>query len=152
MTSGTDSTHFSPDMTCTRAQAIMFLWCAAGKPVPETTNNPFVDVSADDYYYQAVLWAVEKGITSGTSRDHFSPNAQVTRAQAIMFLYRCAGSPAVEHAASFDDVQPTAYYAEAVAWAAAAGVTGGTGSNCFSPDAVCTRAQIVCFLYQHFAA
>lgn len=152
VTSGTDSTHFSPDMTCTRAQAIMFLWCAAGKPVPETTNNPFVDVSADDYYYQAVLWAVEKGITSGTSRDHFSPNAQVTRAQAIMFLYRCAGSPAVEHAVSFDDIAPTAYYAEAVAWAAAAGVTGGTGNNCFSPDAVCTRAQIVCFLYQHFAA
>lgn len=152
VTSGTDSTHFSPDMTCTRAQAIMFLWCAAGKPVPETTNNPFVDVSADDYYYQAVLWAVEKGITSGTSRDHFSPNAQVTRAQAIMFLYRCAGSPAVEHAVSFDDIAPTAYYAEAVAWAAAAGVTGGTGNNCFSPGAVCTRAQIVCFLYQHFAA
>lgn len=152
VTSGTDSTHFSPNMTCTRAQAIMFLWCAAGRPTPETTNNPFVDVSTDDYYYQAVLWAVAKGITGGTSRDHFSPNAQVTRAQAIMFLYRYAGSPAVEHATSFDDVAPTAYYAEAVAWAAAAGITGGTGNNCFSPNASCTRAQIVCFLYKHFAA
>ena len=152
VTSGTDSTHFSPNMTCTRAQAIMFLWCAAGRPTPETTNNPFVDVSTDDYYYQAVLWAVAKGITGGTSRAHFSPNAQVTRAQAIMFLYRYAGSPAVEHATSFDDVAPTAYYAKAVAWAAAAGITGGTGNNCFSPNASCTRAQIVCFLYKHFAA
>ena len=111
-----------------------------------------MDVSTDDYYYQAVLWAVAKGITGGTSRDHFSPNAQVTRAQAIMFLYRYAGSPAVEHATSFDDVAPTAYYAEAVAWAAAAGITGGTGNNCFSPNASCTRAQIVCFLYKRFAA
>lgn len=129
-------------MICTRAQAVMFLWNAAGNPTPKTTDNPFVDVSEDAYYYQAMLWAVGEGITVGTSNNCFSPDMIATRSQIVSFLYRYAGSPAVENAASFTDVPVTAYYADAVAWAMAEGVTEGTGNNCFSPLRDCTRAEM----------
>ena len=151
VTVGTGNGHFSPDMICTRAQAVMFLWNAAGNPTPKTTDNPFVDVSEDAYYYQAMLWAVGEGITVGTGNNCFSPDMIATRSQIVSFLYRYAGSPAVENAASFTDVPVTAYYADAVAWAMAEGVTVGTGNNCFSPLRDCTRAEMVCFLYNYFA-
>ncbi len=151
VTEGTGGGHFSPNMVCTRAQAVMFLWNAAGCPAPKTTENPFTDVSESAYYYQAMLWAVGEGITEGTGGGCFSPNMVVTRSQIVSFLYRYVGSPAVEHAASFTDVPATAYYADAVAWAVAEGVTEGTGGGCFSPLRDCTRAEMVCFLYNWFA-
>lgn len=151
VTNGTSKDHFSPDMSCTRAQAVMFLWNAAGKPTPKSMNNPFVDVSEDAYYYQAVLWAVGEGITNGTDDHHFSPNLTANRAQCVTFLYRYVGAPAVENKTTFADVPATAYYADAVAWAAAEGVTNGTSSTTFSPLMNCTRAHMVRFLYNYFA-
>lgn len=147
ITTGTTASTFSPDATCTRAQMVTFLWRAAGSPTPTGYNNPFADVKSDAYYYNAVLWAVEKGITSGTSATTFSPDATVTRGQTVTFLYRGAGSPAAGNT-SFADVDTGAYYAPAVAWAAGAGITSGTSASTFSPDAGCTRAQIVTFLYR----
>ena len=147
ITSGTSATTFSPDMSCTRAQMVTFLWRAAGSP-KATGSNPFTDVSSGAYYYDAVLWAAEQGITSGTSATTFAPDATVTRSQTVTFLWRQAGSPVVNYAMSFTDVPADAYYAEAVRWAVSEGITAGTGDNAFSPDAVCTRAQIVTFLYR----
>lgn len=146
ITSGTSATTFSPDMSCTRAQIVTFLWRANGAPKADGAN-PFTDVSADAYYYDAVLWAVKEGITSGTSATTFSPDVTVTRGQTVTFLYRAAGAPAVS-GGSFADVAADAYYADAVAWAVKEGVTSGTGGNSFSPDAPCTRGQIVTFLYR----
>ena len=146
ITSGTSATTFSPDMSCTRAQIVTFLWRANGSPKADGAN-PFTDVSADAYYYDAVLWAVKEGITSGTSAATFSPDATVTRGQTVTFLYRAAGAPAVS-GGSFADVAADAYYADAVAWAVKEGVTSGTGGNSFSPDAPCTRGQIVTFMYR----
>lgn len=146
ITSGTSATTFSPDMSCTRAQIVTFLWRANGSPKADGAN-PFTDVSADAYYYDAVLWAVKEGITSGTSATTFSPDATVTRAQTVTFLYRAAGAPAVT-GGSFADVAADVYYADAVAWAVKEGVTSGTGGNNFSPDAPCTRGQIVTFMYR----
>ena len=146
ITSGTSTNTFSPDMSCTRAQIVTFLWRANGSPKADGAN-PFTDVSADAYYYDAVLWAVKEGITSGTSATTFSPDATVTRAQTVTFLYRAAGAPAVT-GGSFADVAADAYYAGAVAWAVKEGVTSGTGGNNFSPDAPCTRGQIVTFMYR----
>ena len=147
ITEGTSATTFSPGASCTRAQMVTFLWRAAGSPAPKSAANPFKDVSANDYYYAAVLWAVENGITSGTGADTFSPSATVTRGQTVTFLYRAAGSPAVS-GGSFSDVAANAYYAKAVAWAAENGITSGTGSGKFSPGADCTRGQIVTLLYR----
>lgn len=146
ITSGTSATTFSPDMSCTRAQIVTFLWQANGSPKADGAN-PFTDVSADAYYYDAVLWAVKEGITSGTSAATFSPDATVTRGQTVTFLYRAAGAPAVS-GGSFADVSGDAYYADAVAWAVKESVTSGTGGNNFSPDAPCTRGQIVTFMYR----
>ena len=148
ITKGTDDTHFSPDGICTRAQAVTFLWRAAGSPKPETRTMPFADVPAGSYYYDAVLWAVENGITEGTSDTTFSPNAICTRAQIVTFLWRSEKSPAAGTANPFADVKSTAYYANAVLWAVKAGITKGTTSTTFSPDADCTRAQIVTFLWR----
>ncbi len=148
ITSGTSATTFSPSATCTRAQAVTFLWRAAGCPEPTSASNPFSDVHSGDYYYKAVLWAVENGITSGTSATTFSPNAQCNRAQIVTFLWRSAGSPDGLGDTSFSDVNSNAYYAGAVAWAVGEGVTSGTGGNCFSPNTSCVRAQIVTFLYR----
>ena len=145
ITSGTSATTFSPDMSCTRAQIVTFLWRANGSPKADGAN-PFTDVSADAYYYDAVLWAVKEGITSGTGGNNFSPDATVTRGQTVTFLYRAAGAPAVT-GGSFADVAADAYYADAVAWAVKEGVTSGTSATTFSPDAPCTRGQIVTFLY-----
>ena len=147
ITNGTSATTFGPDVSCTRAQMVTFLWRAAGSPEPTTANNPFTDVQAGSYYYDAVLWAVEQGITSGTSATTFAPDATVTRAQTVTFLYRAAGSPAVS-GGSFADISADAYYADAVAWAVSEGVTVGTSDTTFSPNMNCTRAQIVTFMYR----
>ena len=148
ITKGTDDTHFSPDGICTRAQAVTFLWRAAGSPEPETHTMPFTDVSADSYYYDAVLWAVENGITKGTSDTTFSPNMTCSRAQIVAFLWRSEKSPAAGTANPFADVKSTAYYADAVLWAVKENITKGTTNTTFSPDADCTRAQIVTFLWR----
>ena len=148
ITKGTDATHFSPDGICTRAQAVTFLWRAAGSPKPETRTMPFTDVPAGSYYYDAVLWAVENGITKGTSDTTFSPNMTCTRAQIVAFLWRSEKSPAAGTANPFADVKSTAYYADAVLWAVKENITKGTTSTTFSPNADCTRAQIVTFLWR----
>ena len=148
ITKGTDDTHFSPDGICTRAQAVTFLWRTAGSPEPETRTMPFTDVPVGSYYYDAVLWAVENGITKGTSDTTFSPNAICTRAQSVTFLYRASGSPAVSGSAEFSDVSTTAFYADAVAWAAKKGITTGIGGGLFGSDNDCTRSQIVTFLWR----
>ena len=148
ITKGTDDTHFSPDGICTRAQAVTFLWRAAGSPKPETRAMPFTDVPVGSYYYDAVLWAVENGITKGTSDTTFSPNMTCTRAQIVAFLWRSEKSPAAGTANPFADVKSTAYYADAVLWAVKENITKGTTSTTFSPNADCTRAQIVTFLWR----
>jgi len=148
ITSGTGRFTFSPNAVCTRAQTVTFLWRAAGSPRPVSTVNPFTDVHYGDYFYQAVLWAVENGITMGTSATTFSPDATVTRAQVVTFLWRANGQPAAWNS-GFTDVSADAYYAKAVAWAVQNGITTGTGFGVFSPDAACTRAQIVTFLYRY---
>ena len=148
ITKGTDDTHFSPDGICTRAQAVTFLWRAAGSPKPETRTMPFTDIPAGSYYYDAVLWAVENGITKGTSDTTFSPNMTCTRAQIVAFLWRSEKSPAAGTANPFADVKSTAYYADAVLWAVKENITRGTTNTTFSPDADCTRAQIVTFLWR----
>ena len=148
ITKGTTATTFSPNATCTRAQAVTFLWRAAGSPEPETRTMPFTDIPVGSYYYDAVLWAVENGITKGTSDTTFSPNMTCTRAQIVAFLWRSEKSPAAGTANPFADVKSTAYYADAVLWAVKENITKGTTNTTFSPDADCTRAQIVTFLYR----
>ena len=151
ITKGTSETTFSPDASCTRAQMATFLWRAAGSPDPVGSTNPFTDVSADAYYAKAVQWAVEQGITNGTSETTFSPDADCTRAQMATFLWRNAGSPAPAGDSNpFADVSADAYYAEAVQWAVEQGITNGTSETTFSPDADCTRGQMVTFLYRFF--
>ena len=151
ITKGTDDTHFSPDGICTRAQAVTFLWRTAGSPKPETRAMPFTDVPVGSYYYDAVLWAVENGITKGTSETRFSPNMTCSRAQIVTFLWRSEKSPAAGTANPFADVKSTAYYAGAVLWAVREDITKGTTNTTFSPDADCTRAQIVTFLWRALA-
>ena len=148
ITSGTSATTFSPDGSCTRAQAVTFLWRAAGSPEPKSAAMPFTDVPAGSYFEKAVLWAVENGITKGTSDTTFSPDASCTRAQIVTFLWRAGGSPAVSGNSAFSDVASDAYYAAAVAWAEKNGVTGGIGGGLFGSDNTCTRAQIVTFIYR----
>ena len=148
ITKGTDDSHFSPDGICTRAQAVTFLWRTAGSPKPEIRAMPFTDVPVGSYYYDAVLWAVENGITKGTSDTTFSPNMTCSRAQIVAFLWRSEKSPAAGTANPFADVKSTAYYADAVLWAVKENITKGTTSTTFSPNADCTRAQIVTFLWR----
>ena len=148
ITKGTTATTFSPNATCTRAQAVTFLWRAAGSPEPETRTMPFTDIPVGSYYYDAVLWAVENGITKGTSDTTFSPNMTCTRAQIVAFLWRSEKSPAAGTANPFADVKSTAYYADAVLWAVKENITKGTTSTTFSPNVDCTRAQIVTFLWR----
>lgn len=147
ITSGTSRYTFSPDVACTRAQVVTFLWRAAGSPAPMLNKNPFTDVHTSDYYYDAVLWAVQNGITNGTSAKTFSPDATVTRAQVVTFLWRANGQPAAGNS-GFVDVSSNAYYAKAVDWAFANGITTGMDYGAFDPDTACTRAQIVTFLYR----
>ena len=148
ITKGTDDTHFSPDSICTRAQAVTFLWRTAGSPAPKTSTMPFTDVPVGSYYYDAVLWAVENGITKGTSDTTFSPNMTCSRAQSVTFLWRSEKSPAAGTANPFADVKSTAYYADAVLWAVKENIIKGTTNTTFSPNADCTRAQIVTFLWR----
>lgn len=148
ITSGTSATTFNPDGSCTRAQAVTFLWRAAGSPEPKSAAMPFTDVPAGSYFEKAVLWAVENGITKGTSDTTFGPDASCTRAQIVTFLWRAGGSPAVSGNSAFSDVASDAYYAAAVAWAEKNGVTGGIGGGLFGSDNTCTRAQIVTFLHR----
>ncbi len=148
ITLGTSTTTFSPDMSCTRAQMVTFLWRSAGSPSPANGDNPFIDVSAGAYYYDAVLWAAEHGITIGTTDTTFSPDNTVIRGQTVTFMYRNAGSPKVYTVSPFVDVPSDAYYADAVVWAASNDITKGTTDTTFSPNESCTRAQIVTFLYR----
>ena len=148
ITSGTNATTFDPNGTCTRAQAVTFLWRAAGSPTPKTKLMPFPDVPVGSYYWNAVLWAIEQGITEGTSYITFSPNDSCTRAQIVTFLWRAKGNPAVSGNAPFTDVPPDAYYSAAVTWAEKNGITGGIGNGLFGSNNTCTRAQIVTFLYR----
>ena len=148
ITQGTDDTHFSPDGICTRAQAVTFLWRTAGSPASKTSAMPFTDVPVGSYYYDAVLWAVENGITKGTSETRFSPDDTCTRAQIVAFLWRSEKSPAAGSRNLFADVKSTAYYADAVLWAVKEDITKGSTNTTFSPDADCTRAQIVTFLWR----
>ena len=147
ITNGVSSNMFAPDDPCTRAQIVTFLWRAAGSPAPKSMSS-FTDVPADAFYAKAVAWAVENGITSGTGEGKFSPNAICTRAQSVTFLYRTSGSPAVSGSAEFSDVSTTAFYADAVAWAAKKGITTGIGGGLFGSDNDCTRSQIVTFLWR----
>ena len=149
VTGGTSATTFTPDGICTRAQAVTFLWRAAGSPEPKTSTMPFTDVKAGSYYYDAVLWAVEQGITAGTSATTFAPDLNCSRAQIVTFLYRAAGSPAISGNPAFSDVASDAYYAKAVKWAEANGITSGIGGGLFGSDNDCTRAQIVTFIYRY---
>ena len=151
VTYGTSATTFSPDVIVSRAQMVTFLWRAHGSPAPRSSVNPFTDITSDMYYYDAVLWAVENGVTNGISATTFSPDATVTRAQAVTFQWRAAGSPAVS-GSSFADVADSAYYAGAVSWAVENGVTNGISATTFSPDVGVSRAQAVTFLWRQLAA
>ena len=147
ITNGTDATHFSPNAGCTRGQVVTFLWRAAGEPVV-SGNVGFVDVAPGSYCYEAVKWAVANGITNGTDATHFLPNATCTRGQVVTFMYRAEGEPAVGGSNGFVDVAPGSYCYEAVKWAVANGITKGTNTTHFSPNATCTRGQVVTFLYR----
>lgn len=153
ITNGTSSTTFSPYKSCTRAEIVTFLWRAAGSPEPTTTRNPFRDVNAVTHssYYKAILWASQKGITSGTSTTAFSPDQVCTRAQIVTFLYRYAGQPSGYYSNPFKDVSATseASYYNAVLWAVGKGITTGTSATTFSPYASCNRAEAVTFLYRY---
>ena len=148
ITTGTGNNYFTPDGICTRAQAVTFLWRVAGSPTPKTEAMPFEDVLDGSYYYEAVLWAVENGITVGTSATTFSPELTCSRAHIVTFLWRAANSPSVKMDNPFTDVAADAYYIDAVLWAVKHKITVGTTLSTFSPDEGCTRAQIVTFLYR----
>lgn len=151
ITNGTTATTFSPNVACSRAQIVTFLWRAAGKPAPKSSVSAFTDVKTGQYYSDAVLWAVEQGITNGTSASTFSPDAVCTRAQIVTFLWRAAGKPAPKgNSNPFSDVKANQYYTDAVLWAVEQGITNGTSATTFSPDAVCTRSQIVTFIYRYY--
>ena len=148
ITGGIGNGLFGPNDPCTRAQIVTFLWRAAGSPAPKNTGTAFGDVKPGSFYEQAVAWAVENGITGGTGEGMFSPDATCTRAQSVTFLYRASGSPAVSDKAEFSDVSTTAFYADAVAWAAKKGITTGIGGGLFGSGNDCTRGQIVTFLWR----
>ena len=149
ITGGIGNDLFAPNQPCTRGQIVTFLWRAAGSPAPKSMSS-FTDIAEDAYYAKAVAWAVENGITGGTGDGKFSPDATCTRAQSVTFLYRAAGSPKVSSSAEFGDVATNAYYADAVAWAAKNGITGGIGGGLFGSGNDCTRGQIVTFLYRNY--
>ena len=148
ITGGKTAEIFSPHAACTRAQTVTFLWRAAGKPAPKSDVNPFTDLVKDAYYYDAVLWAVEQGITKGATATTFAPDATVNRSQTVTFLHRFAGSPAAETSTAFSDVVAGSYYENAVQWAVENGITLGKTDTSFAPTAPCSRAQIVTFLYR----
>jgi len=148
ITAGTTKTTFSPNQVCTRGQAVTFLWRAAGSPKPTLSSTQFTDVPLGKFYFEAVLWAVENGITGGVSATRFAPDDKCTRAQIVSFMYRMKGSPTVSGVSPFLDVPPQLYYSNAVAWAVEQGITAGTSATLFSPHNDCSRGQIVTFLYR----
>ena len=151
VTTGTTATTFSPNQVCTREQIITFLHRAEGKPAASSTTNPFTDVKADSYALNAILWAAEKEVTVGTGAKTFSPASKCTRAQIVTFLYRTAGEPAVSGTTNpFTDTVKGAYYENAMLWAVANGITKGATESTFKPDAYCTRAEAVTFLYRYY--
>lgn len=150
-TGGVSSSLFAPEDGCTRAQIVTFLWRTAGSPESSALSN-FNDVPADKYYAKAVAWAVENGITNGTTDTTFSPDDICTRAHGVTFLYRAAKATASVGASAFTDVADSAYYADAVKWATEQGITKGISSTLFGPDETCTRAQIVTFLYRLYGS
>lgn len=150
ITKGTSDTTFSPNLTCTRAEVVTFLWRAAGEPQPTISTTKFTDLDKDDYYYDAVLWAVEKGITEGTSATTFSPRATVTRGQVVTFLWRALGKTSVSSVNPFTDVKTSDYFCDAVLWAVKNDVTKGMSATSFMPNDGCTRGQIVTFLYRAY--
>ena len=152
ITTGVDAAHFNPNGKCDRASVVTFLWRAAGSPEPTTTENPFVDVNENHFYYKAVLWAVEEGITNGTSATTFAPFSRCSRAQVVTFLYRAMGEPEVKATESeFTDVtDPEAYYYAPVLWAVENGITNGMGNGAFGINSICNRAQVVTFLYRAY--
>ena len=151
ITSGTTATTFNPNGECLRAQVVTFLWRAAGCPMPTDAENPFVDVTEGDYYYNAVLWAVEKGITAGVDATHFAPMQSCSRAQVVAFLYRAMGSPKVSAESSpFTDVVAGQWYELPVLWAVENGITAGLSADTFGVNTVCNRAQVVTFLYRTY--
>ena len=148
VTTGTSETTFSPAQSCTRAQAVTFLWRTFGSPEPENVENIFSDVSENAYYYKAVLWAVEEGITTGTSATTFAPERTVTRAEFVTFLWRAEGKISVVGSNPFTDVKSTNYFYDAVLWAVEEGITTGTTKTTFSPSETCIRGQVVSFIYR----
>ena len=148
ITTGADETHFLPDAICQRASVVTFLWRAAGSPEPETTVNPFVDVTEDAFFYKAVLWALEQGITTGVDATHFAPFGECSRAQVVTFLWRANGCPAASAANPFADVAEGQWYTGAVLWAVEKGITNGMSADIFGVENCCNRAQIVTFLYR----
>ena len=148
ITTGASETTFKPDADCLREQIVTFLWRAAGKLAPTGTEMPFEDVEKDAYYYEAVLWAYEQGITRGVSATRFGVGLPCTREQAVTFLWRAAGEPAATAAAAFTDVPEGEYYTEAVNWAAEQEITLGVGNGLFGTGQTCTRGQIVTVIYR----
>ena len=151
ITTGATPTTFDPNGHCQRAAVVTFLWRAAGSPEPQSTNNPFTDVKEGDFFYKAVLWAVENNITNGTTATTFSPFGKCNRAQVVTFLWRAQKSPASDAAVSFTDVQPGQFYTTAVAWAVEKNITNGMGDGTFGINTICNRAQVVTFLYRAMA-
>ena len=152
ITNGIGEGVFGPGKPCTRGQIVTFLWRAYGSPEPKGTENPFSDMTEDAYYYKAVLWAVEQGITTGISETAFGPDKTCTRAQVATFLWRAQGKPVpVTTENPFVDIAENDYYFTAVLWAVENAITNGTGNGLFSPNKDCTRGQIVTFLYRAMA-
>lgn len=149
ITGGKTATAFVPKDFCTRAEVVTFLWAAKNRPNPEGTDCPFTDVKQKAYYYKAMLWAVENGITGGTAADKFSPKSICTRAEVVTFLWAAAGKPKPKREENpFTDVGKKAWYYKAVLWAVENGITSGTSPDKFSPKRKCTRAEVVTFLYK----
>ena len=149
ITGGVGNGRFGPSLDCSRGQTMTFLWRASGEPEPDPISTDLTDVAADSYYYEAVLWAMQEGVTTGAGAGRFAPDATVTRGQFVTFLYRLAGASS-DGVHPFADVPAGSYYEKAIAWAFAEGITRGTSGTTFSPDAPCTRAQIITFLYRYF--
>ena len=150
ITTGMDPTHFKPNAACTRGEVVTFLWRTMGKPEPQTTETPFVDIIESEFYYDAVLWAYENGITTGMDPTHFKPNARVERSQFVTFLWRVEGKPVSTGTNPFVDVKEGTYYTDAVVWAYENGITTGKDDTHFEPASSCTRGEVVTFLYRTY--
>lgn len=150
ITSGISATQFSPDKTCTRGQVVSFIWRAMGQPEPTINENPFIDVSENDYNYKAILWAYENGIASGITNNIFGSDEYCTRSQVVTFLWRAAGQQTTTLNNSFIDVRKNSYFINAINWAVENGITSGTSNSTFGVDEYCTRSQVVTFLYRNY--